>query len=535
LPAAPAAATLPDVTSEPARAYVAARAAAISGDHASAANLYARLAERSTDADLKQKAISEAISAGNIALALRLIREAPTARTIDTKLLLVSDALKRGQDAQAIELLGKTDGGADLSFWEPLVRAWNAAERKDMTGALAALGKVPRNSAFAPFVDEQAALILLKLGRTADAEAYARRAIGNAGAREYRLRLALAAGFAAAGDRPRSEAMLEGISGDTTAIRQFLASGKLRNLVIDKAAEAFAEQLIALALEMRRTSAGPVNIVQIARYAAPDNSSAAILLGNFLSNTGRVDDALAAYRSVPAGDPLKTEALDAEARTLADAKRYDAALNLARQVAAAPGASSDDYARLADVYSQMDRYSEAAEAYRQAVVLASRNPNARIWPLILLQASSLESADRWPEAKAALNSALQLAPDEPLILNFLGYSKLERGEDLDAAEALIRKASQLAPEDASITDSLGWALYKRGRLDEAIEVLQRAAVGDPAQAEIHEHLGDALYAAGRRFEARFAWQAALATADDQESARLKQKLDVGLTEATAAP
>ena len=122
-----------------------------------------------------------------------------------------------------------------------------------------------------------------------------------------------------------------------------------------------------------------------------------------------------------------------------------------------------------------------------------------------------------------------------LILNFLGYAKLEHGEDLDAAEALIRKASELAPDNASITDSLGWALYKRGRIDEAIEVLQRAAVGDPTQSEIQEHLGDALFTAGRHFEARYAWGAALATAEEPDSKRIKLKIERGLSTETAAP
>ena len=112
---------------------------------------------------------------------------------------------------------------------------------------------------------------------------------------------------------------------------------------------------------------------------------------------------------------------------------------------------------------------------------------------------------------------------------------LERGDQVDSAEAMIRKASQLAPDDASITDSLGWAEFKRGKVDEAIETLQKAAEKDPTQADIQEHLGDALYTSGRRFEARFAWQAALATADEEETARLKNKLAGGLTRETAAP
>jgi tetratricopeptide (TPR) repeat protein len=529
---------VPDVSVEPERAYVAARAAAISGNHAEAAEIYARLASSSADADLRQKAINQAISAGDMALALRLIRQAPQTLPIDSKLLLVADALRRGQNAQAQAMLGKTVSGADLSFWEPLVQAWGATERRDVATALAILGRVPRNSAFAPFVDEQSALILVKLGRTAEAEPFARRAIGAAGPREYRLRLALAAAFAAARDRARAEAMIEGISGDTTAIRQALDSGRLKSLMIDTAPKAFAEQLIALALEMRRSPGGPgapANILQIARYSAPGNSSSAILLGNFLADQGRLDDSLAAYRSVDASDPLKTEARDAEARALSDSKRFGEALALATQAARDPAASSDDFARLADVYASMKRHNEAAEAYKQAVELAAKAPKARVWPLLLLQASALNSAGRWPESKAALTAALQIAPDEPLLLNFLGYAKLEHGEDLDTAEAMIRKASELAPDDASITDSLGWALYKRGRIDEAITVLQKAAVGDPTQAEIQEHLGDALYTAGRHFEARFAWQAALATAGEAETARIKSKIETGLTNSTAAP
>jgi tetratricopeptide (TPR) repeat protein len=194
-----------------------------------------------------------------------------------------------------------------------------------------------------------------------------------------------------------------------------------------------------------------------------------------------------------------------------------------------------DYARLGDALSALKRYDDSAAAYQRALQLSGQAKAEDRWPLLLLQASALEQGNRWPQARAALTQALALAPDEPLILNFLGYAQLERGENMDAAEAMIRKASALAPDDASITDSLGWALYKRGRTKEAIEILTRAAKGDPTQAEIHEHLGDALYKAGNRFEARYAWSAALITGDDEISTRVKAKLETGLTPASAAP
>jgi Flp pilus assembly protein TadD len=184
----------------------------------------------------------------------------------------------------------------------------------------------------------------------------------------------------------------------------------------------------------------------------------------------------------------------------------------------------------------MKRHDDAAAAYGRAAALATaQGLKTELWPLLLLQASALENGKRWPESKTALERALAIAPNQPLILNFLGYAQLERGQNMDAAEAMIRKASELAPDDASITDSLGWAQFKRGKVDEAISTLQRAAEKDPDQAEIQEHLGDALYSSGRRLEARFAWTASLVTAEDEIAARVKAKLQSGLSPANAAP
>ena len=223
-------------------------------------------------------------------------------------------------------------------------------------------------------------------------------------------------------------------------------------------------------------------------------------------------------------------------RILSDRKRLNEAYAIAAPAAAALGAGVSDFSRLGELYQAMNRPNEAAEAYGRAIALAgAQGPKNDLWTLLLLRASALETANRWPEARKTLEQALTIAPEQPLLLNFLGYGKLERGEDLDAAEAMIRKASELAPEDASIADSLGWAQYKRGKIDEAITTLQRAAEKDPDQAEIHEHLGDALYRSGQRFQARFAWSAALITAEEDIAKQVRAKLAAGLTEANAAP
>ena len=184
---------------------------------------------------------------------------------------------------------------------------------------------------------------------------------------------------------------------------------------------------------------------------------------------------------------------DIQARILIDEKRLDEAYAIAATAASGARRRPDDYSRLGEVYAAMKRQHQAADAYGRAMPSPVRKGRkADLWTAAPAPGERLEEADRWPEAKAALEQGLALAPDQPLLLNFLGYAKLERGEDIDAAEAMIRKASELAPDDASITDSLGWAQFKRGKTDDAILTLQRAAEKDPGQAEIQEHLGDAL-------------------------------------------
>ncbi|MDQ3245962.1 MAG: tetratricopeptide repeat protein [Pseudomonadota bacterium] len=534
--AAPATASRRSESRDPARTYVAARAAALSGDYGRSAELLAALAEADpANLAVRRQATSEALAAGNTELAVRLARSHPvTDLAIDARLLLAADELRSKRFDRAGALLAGKNEGADISFLIPLLHAWWAAERGDLGRAVKALDGAPADGVLARLSDEHRAFILLKFRRTAEAEPYARRAIAAAQGRELRIRLGLADAFLAAGDRARAAAMVDGISGRALPLRAQVLAGRRNGLAVDTALEAFSEVFLSLAIDLNRVENRelPISLSRIARYADPNNSSAAILLGLFLAQADRTDAALAAFREVPRNDWLSPHARDGEAQALAEAGRVNEALAAASAAVRTPGAGAADFARLGDAFDEVKRHGEAADAYARATQLAEQGQR---WQYLLLRASALESADRWPEARADLQAALALAPDQPLILNFLGYAKLERGEDLDTAEAMIRKASELAPNDASITDSLGWALYKRGRIEEAIEVLQKAARADAAQAEIHEHLGDALYAAGRKFEARFAWEAAVVTAEDDVAPRLRAKIVSGLTPATAAP
>jgi tetratricopeptide (TPR) repeat protein len=521
--------------------YVQARAAAMRGEHGRSATLLAALAETNpSDQAIARRAMAEAIDAGDMRLAIGLARRLPIAQLgVDGRLLLVADALKRGRSDQALQFVAGQAQDGNLTFLDPLLRAWNAAERRDLPTALATLDAIPANSLALQYRDENRAFILLKFKKSAEAEPFARRAIAGAASRETRLRLALADAFLKGGDRARAAAMVEGMSSDAAAAAERIRRGRASGYLIETPAQAFGEVLLGVAGDLARVNnrgALPTGMVQIARYAAPGNGGGVILLALMLEAEKRIDDALALLSAVPATDALIVPVRDAQLRILSEADRHQEALALARAAVSRPGATVSDWSGLGDVLHAMKRWDESAAAYERAIALAVASGNTeRLWALHLLRATALESGDRWPEAKQALQAGLAIEPDQALLLNFLGYAKLERGEDLDQAEAMIRKAVALAPDDASITDSLGWALYKRGKLPDAIETLQKAAARDPVQAEIQEHLGDALYASGRRYEARFAWNAALVNAEPDIAARIRAKLVTGLTPATAAP
>jgi len=538
LGASPASARLS--ISDPARAYVQARAAAMNGQHAEAAQLLASLAQSEPgQVDIAKKALSEAIGAGQMDLALNLARTVPPAKlTTEARVLLAADEIKHGHPERALPWLGVSGATGDLSFLAPLVSAWGAADRGNAAEALAALDQVRPGSLLTPLVDEERGLILLKFKRSAEAEPFARRAVGAAGTRDKRLRLAFADGFLAAGDRARSLMIIEGMGEGEYDARQRILAGKTSGEAIDSLPKALCEVLTAFSADLTRMqrSAPPIGLVQVARYLDPQNSSTTALLALLMADQDRTDEALALLKAVPQDDALIGEIRDVQARILSDAKRYDEAYRLAATATMAPGADATDFSRLGDVLEAMKRHGPAADAYGRAIALSqAHGVKSDLWTLLLLRAGALEEGNRWPEAKASLQQGLTLEPDQPLLLNFLGYAQLERGENLDAAAAMIAKASELAPDNASITDSLGWAEFKRGKVDQAITTLQKAAESDPDQAEIQEHLGDALYKSGRRYEARYAWNAALVTAEDEIAARVKAKLASGLTPANAAP
>jgi len=119
-----------------------------------------------------------------------------------------------------------------------------------------------------------------------------------------------------------------------------------------------------------------------------------------------------------------------------------------------------------------------------------------------------EKLDRVDEAESRLRKLVALKPDDAQSLNALGYTLVDRTSRTEEGFALIERAHKLAPNDPFIMDSMGWALFRLGRLDEAESYLKRALAERP-DAEIAAHLGEVLWAKGDRDSARAIWKAQL--------------------------
>ncbi len=317
---APAAARVRVAPDDPGLTYLQARAASMTGDHARAAALLAMLAEAQPDQpDLARNALSEAIGAGQMDLALDLTKRVPPARlTTDAKLLLAAQELRRNKPERALPWLTAKGDSGSLDFLAPLVTAWSAAQRGDLNAALAGIDQIPASGLLAPLRAEERALILLKFRRTAEADPFAQRAVAAAGNRENRLRLAFADAFMAAGDQQRALAMVDGMGIAAGPARARIMARKSSGIVIDTPAEALSEVLTGFAADVARMarSAPPIGLVQVARYANPQNSGAAVLLALLLDDQDRSDEALAVLGSIPASDPLVGQARDIQVRIL---------------------------------------------------------------------------------------------------------------------------------------------------------------------------------------------------------------------------
>lgn len=269
---------------------------------------------------------------------------------------------------------------------------------------------------------------------------------------------------------------------------------------------------------------------QMSIFLNPAMTEPRIVMAEIAARHDRLDDAITFYQGVPAGSEDYVRAHRRAADLLEDADRTDDALKELDKIIETHN-DAEAMMQAGDIYRRTEDFKKALAYYDRAAATFGETIPPQYWTLYYVRGMAYERLKQWDKAEADLKAALAFQPENPLVLNYLGYAWADQGVNLDESLAMIRKAVSLSPDDGYITDSLGWVLYRRGNFQEAVPHLERAVELLPYDSTINDHLGDAYWRVGRKLEARFQWERAKANAEDPELlAEIQKKLAEGLSD-----
>lgn len=272
---------------------------------------------------------------------------------------------------------------------------------------------------------------------------------------------------------------------------------------------------------------------RLAQHLNPDDVSATLLAASVFESIDSHALAVETYDQIDPDSRAWPQAMLGKAIALRRSDRPEAAIETLKDVVARYPDVAPIHVALGDEYRYSERWAEATEAYDAAIALYETEHPAQ-WVTYFSRAITQERQGNWPEAEADFRKALELEPDQPSVLNYLGYSYVERRENLDEALDMIRRAVEARPDAGYIVDSLAWVYFRLGRYEEAVEPMERAVQLEPVDAVLNDHLGDVYWAVGRKREAEFQWSRALSFIDDDTDLeelkpdRIRRKLEVGL-------
>lgn len=270
----------------------------------------------------------------------------------------------------------------------------------------------------------------------------------------------------------------------------------------------------------------------------PDHIDGVLLSAALLDNLGQYELSDATYKLVPRSHPDYHAAELGRAEALRRAAKPDAAIEVLEQLARDFPTLPTVHSALGDLQRQEENYAKAAAAYDKALEFSETDSGSR-WFLLYARGISNERLKDWSQAEKDFRAALDLNPNQPQVLNYLGYSMVEKRINLDEALGMIERAVSARPDSGYIVDSLGWVLYRLGRYGEAVEHMERAVELMPVDPIVNDHLGDVYWAVGRLREAEFQWSRALSfIKPDENNAeadpdRIRRKLEVGLDKVLA--
>jgi tetratricopeptide (TPR) repeat protein len=244
--------------------------------------------------------------------------------------------------------------------------------------------------------------------------------------------------------------------------------------------------------------------LQFALYLTPQHPLALLSLADLFETLKKPELAIEVYERVPESSPLKRNAEIQLGLNLDQLDRTDEAREHLEALVKDDPEDLDAVIALGNVLRGRKQFEEAAKVYTQGIDSLEK-PERRNWMIYYFRGICYERSKDWPKAEADFKKALELYPDQPHVLNYLGYSWVDQGVNLEQGIEMIRRAVQLRPDDGYIVDSLGWAHYRLGRFEEAVDELERAIELKPDDPVINDHLGDAYWMVGRKLEALFQW------------------------------
>ncbi|QXX73427.1 Beta-barrel assembly-enhancing protease [Methylovirgula sp. HY1] len=309
-----------------------------------------------------------------------------------------------------------------------------------------------------------------------------------------------------------------------------LKAGKMLTPIVRTPVQGAAEVLYGLGAAGGRQGDDLAALIylRLALYLDPNNNLATLTLGDLYERLKQYEPAIDIYQSVSDSDPLRLTADIETAQSLENLGKNDEATKLLTKIVADHPGNAEALTSLGNLQRVHKQYAEAVATYTKAIAL-SKKPDKADWPLYYFRGIAYERQKDWPPAEADFKHALQLYPDQPLVLNYLGYSWVDKGIHLDEALLMLRRAVELRPTDGYIVDSLGWADYKLGRYDDAVKELERAVNLKPSDPVINDHLGDAYWRVGRKLEAHFQWNHARDLKPDAaDLPKILQKIAHGL-------
>ncbi len=525
--------------------YLAGRFARTEHDPERAAEFYKAALERDRNDDvLLEHTFQMELASGHFdraqALAERLVVSQPANRMAQT--LLALTAFKK-QDYTTADAHMKAAGEGPIGELTAAIgRAWIKTAAGNLQGALDIID-TPKQAEWAQFYLYYHRGLIADLGGHFNEARSAFEKVFKQDNKTLRTALAYSHSAANAGDTTLAKSILkehlDRQQGDghplARDLRDRINAGDRVGLLVKTPADGMAEVFYGLGEAL--TGEGGVNLgivyLQLALYVEPDHAFALAALSNTFESLKKFQAANDTYDRIPRGTALQSSIDIRKAFNFNSLDKVDEAHALLQSVAKAEPKDVRPLEAIGNIMRARKRYDEAVAAYTKAIGLIPKLEK-RHWAYFYSRGTCHERLKNWPAAEADLQKALTLFPDQPLVLNYLGYSWIDQGLNLTQGLGLIEKAVSLRPDDGYIVDSLGWAYFRLGDFKEAVKYLERAVELRPDDPTLNDHLGDALWRVGRLTEARFQWDQALSLKPEPEDIdKIKDKLEKGLPAAKA--